>query len=193
MVPAQVSPDEITVGYSIVTCRPSGGRIAESTSGGPAGGQVDSRIYLGSARPPRAPPIAPRSGVRARPDVVNVTCLNNSVMARQLRWSSWGGPIATATGSAVVDLCAYEDCAACSWGDRRTPACRPGSASRTGPTPRRTRPCRRSAWPADSAGEAGPTPATTLRTNSKVRGSGPGWLGLGRRPSTGASRGCWRC
>jgi hypothetical protein len=48
--------------------------------------------------------------LRAQPDVVNVTCLNNSVMARRLRWSSLGGPIATATGSAVVDLCAYEDC-----------------------------------------------------------------------------------
>jgi hypothetical protein len=48
--------------------------------------------------------------LRAQPDVVNVTCLNNSIMARHLRWSSWGGPVATATGSAVVDLCAYEDC-----------------------------------------------------------------------------------
>lgn len=48
---------------------------------------------------------------RAQPDVVAVNCLNDSITARQLEWSNWGGPVATATGSAVVDLCAYEDCA----------------------------------------------------------------------------------
>jgi hypothetical protein len=32
--------------------------------------------------------------------------MNNSITARHLHWSGWG-----ATGSAVVDLCAYEDCA----------------------------------------------------------------------------------
>lgn len=47
---------------------------------------------------------------QARPNVVNLTCLDNAVMARHLRWSDWGRPIATATGSATVDLCAYEDC-----------------------------------------------------------------------------------
>jgi hypothetical protein len=46
----------------------------------------------------------------AQPDVVNVSCSDNGIMARHLRWSGWGGPIATATGSATVDLCAYEDC-----------------------------------------------------------------------------------
>lgn len=46
----------------------------------------------------------------ARPNVVNLACLDNAVMARHLRWSDWGRPIATATGSATVDLCAYEDC-----------------------------------------------------------------------------------
>jgi hypothetical protein len=48
----------------------------------------------------------------ARPGVVTVVCTNDSVTARSLRWSGWGGPVATATGSAVVDLCAFEDCAA---------------------------------------------------------------------------------
>jgi hypothetical protein len=51
-------------------------------------------------------------GLQARPAVVNVICTNNSISARNLHWSGWGGPVATATGSAVVDLCAYEDCAA---------------------------------------------------------------------------------
>lgn len=50
--------------------------------------------------------------LRAQPDVATVSCLNNSIMARNLRWSDWGGPVATATGTATVDLCAYEDCAA---------------------------------------------------------------------------------
>ena len=48
----------------------------------------------------------------ARPGVMTVVCANNSVSAHDLRWSGWGGPVATATGSAVVDLCAFEDCAA---------------------------------------------------------------------------------
>jgi hypothetical protein len=48
---------------------------------------------------------------QAQPDVVNLNCLNNSIMARHLRWVHWGGPVATAIGSATVDLCAYEDCA----------------------------------------------------------------------------------
>lgn len=47
---------------------------------------------------------------RAQPDVVIVSCLNNSIMATHLHWSDWGGQIATATGSATIDLCAYEDC-----------------------------------------------------------------------------------
>jgi len=48
--------------------------------------------------------------LQAHPDVVNVVCANNSIAARDLRWSGWGDQVATATGSAVVDLCAYEDC-----------------------------------------------------------------------------------
>jgi hypothetical protein len=49
--------------------------------------------------------------LRAHPAVVNVICADNIITARDLRWSDWGRPVATATGSAVVDLCAYEDCA----------------------------------------------------------------------------------
>jgi hypothetical protein len=50
-------------------------------------------------------------GVRqAHPRVVNVNCANNSIAARDLRWSDWGDQVATATGSAVVDLCAFEEC-----------------------------------------------------------------------------------
>lgn len=44
------------------------------------------------------------------PRVVTVACANDSVAARDLRWSRWGQPVAIATGSAVVDLCAFEDC-----------------------------------------------------------------------------------
>ena len=48
----------------------------------------------------------------AHPVVMTVVCANNSVAAHDLRWSGWGRPVATATGSAVVDLCAFEECAA---------------------------------------------------------------------------------
>jgi hypothetical protein len=47
---------------------------------------------------------------QARPAVVTVICTTNSITARDLTWSQWGQPIALATGTAVVDLCAYEDC-----------------------------------------------------------------------------------
>jgi hypothetical protein len=51
-------------------------------------------------------------GPEAEPTVVDVMCANNSISATKLRWSGWGRPVATATGSATVDLCAFEDCAA---------------------------------------------------------------------------------
>lgn len=47
---------------------------------------------------------------QVRPALVTVICTTNSITARDLRWSQWGKPIAVATGTAVVDLCAYEDC-----------------------------------------------------------------------------------
>jgi len=47
---------------------------------------------------------------QVRPDVITVVCANNSITARDLRWSAWGKPVAVALGTAVVDICAYEDC-----------------------------------------------------------------------------------
>ncbi len=46
------------------------------------------------------------------PGVVLVVCNTDDITARNLIWSDWGKPTATAKGSATVDLCAYEDCAA---------------------------------------------------------------------------------
>jgi len=44
------------------------------------------------------------------PTVVDVICNTGDITARNLAWSGWGRATATATGTAVVDLCAYEDC-----------------------------------------------------------------------------------
>ncbi len=65
----------------------------------------------GSASAARQVRISPcGSAPQAHPAVVTVVCANNSVAARDLRWSGWGNQVAIATGSAVVDLCAFEDC-----------------------------------------------------------------------------------
>lgn len=45
-----------------------------------------------------------------RPSVVVLTCSEGAITARSLTWSGWGSKIATATGSAVVNMCAYQDC-----------------------------------------------------------------------------------
>jgi hypothetical protein len=45
-----------------------------------------------------------------RPTVVNVICQTNDITARKLAWTAWGKSAATAIGTAVVDLCAFEDC-----------------------------------------------------------------------------------
>ena len=45
------------------------------------------------------------------PDVVLVVCNTDDITARNLIWSDWGKPTASARGSATVNLCAYEDCA----------------------------------------------------------------------------------
>jgi len=47
---------------------------------------------------------------QARPDVLEVICLTDYITARKLAWTDWGQPVATAAGTAVVDLCAMEDC-----------------------------------------------------------------------------------
>jgi hypothetical protein len=51
------------------------------------------------------------SNPQVRPDVVLVVCNTNDITAENLTWSDWGMPTASAKGSAVVDLCAYEECA----------------------------------------------------------------------------------
>lgn len=50
------------------------------------------------------------SNPQVMPDVVLVVCNTNDITGRNLIWSGWGKPTATAKGSATVDLCAYEDC-----------------------------------------------------------------------------------
>ena len=49
--------------------------------------------------------------LQVKPDVVLVVCNTNDITARNLTWSGWGEPTATAKGSAIVDLCAFSDCA----------------------------------------------------------------------------------
>jgi hypothetical protein len=44
------------------------------------------------------------------PTVVEVICNTDDITARNLVWTAWGKPMATAKGMAAVDLCAYEDC-----------------------------------------------------------------------------------
>jgi hypothetical protein len=51
------------------------------------------------------------SSPQVRPDVVLVVCNTNDITAENLTWSDWGMPTARAKGSAVVDLCSYEECA----------------------------------------------------------------------------------
>ncbi len=50
------------------------------------------------------------SGPQVRPATVEIVCGTGDISAGRLAWSAWGRPIATAVGTAVVDLCAYEDC-----------------------------------------------------------------------------------
>jgi hypothetical protein len=49
--------------------------------------------------------------LQAHPDVMVLACASTGITARSLRWSRWGSPVATATGTAVVDTCLYQDCA----------------------------------------------------------------------------------
>ncbi len=48
--------------------------------------------------------------LQVRPSVIGVICAVSEITARDLNWSSWGKPIASAIGTAVIDLCAYSDC-----------------------------------------------------------------------------------
>lgn len=47
---------------------------------------------------------------QTRPQVVVVTCSSTDITAHNLKWQSWGSKIATATGYAVVNVCAFSDC-----------------------------------------------------------------------------------
>jgi hypothetical protein len=47
---------------------------------------------------------------QVKPTVVNVICGTADITARDLTWSGWGKPVATASGTAVVDLCVFSDC-----------------------------------------------------------------------------------
>ena len=51
------------------------------------------------------------SNPQVMPGIVLVVCNTDDITARNLIWSDWGKPTASARGSATVDLCAYEDCA----------------------------------------------------------------------------------
>ena len=51
------------------------------------------------------------------PTVVDVVCNTDDITARNLVWQDWGQSAATARGTAVVDLCAYEDCHTGAFGD----------------------------------------------------------------------------
>jgi hypothetical protein len=56
------------------------------------------------------------SDAQPTPAIVEVVCNTDDITARNLTWTAWGKPTATARGVAVVDLCAYEDCHTGSFG-----------------------------------------------------------------------------
>jgi hypothetical protein len=55
-------------------------------------------------------------GPHVRPRLIDVLCASDAITARSLAWSGWGTQVATATGRAVVDLCAFQDCHTGSYG-----------------------------------------------------------------------------
>ena len=51
------------------------------------------------------------SSRQTRPDLISVICASDAITARSLAWSQWGKKVATATGTATVNWCAFEGCA----------------------------------------------------------------------------------
>ena len=51
------------------------------------------------------------SNLQVKPDVVLVVCNTDDITATNLKWSGWGNSLATAKGTATIDVCAYSDCA----------------------------------------------------------------------------------
>ena len=69
-------------------------------------------VACGHAPEPAPPPVTMGycgSNPQVKPDVVLVVCNTNDITAENLTWSDWGMQTARAKGSAVVDLCSYEE------------------------------------------------------------------------------------
>lgn len=47
---------------------------------------------------------------QTKPQVVVITCSNQAITVHDVNWSAWGGKVATGTGSAIVNVCAFQDC-----------------------------------------------------------------------------------
>jgi hypothetical protein len=70
-------------------------------------------VACGHAGAPAPPPVTLSfcgSSPQAIPAVIQVVCNTDDITARNLIWTGWGKPVATARGIALVDQCAYEDC-----------------------------------------------------------------------------------
>lgn len=70
-------------------------------------------VACGRPAAPVPPPVTLSfcgSNPQPAPSVVEVVCNTDDITARNLVWTAWGKPVATARGTALIDQCAYEDC-----------------------------------------------------------------------------------